>query len=193
MKYPRTFNESKLLFNEEWKKFLPTKIYLSTDNGDWELEKSDVIFIGDLIEVSYYQNTPENSGDVLSDGEPDYLSFEIHITKNTTGTKLLVDITYGDAMSSEFSIESPNKINVIHYNGIKSKYDPYNWFGFKPQTIKDLVVFFNSLDPEYKLTTTDFKFIDSDLASYRHDINDPKHLYNDDSDLIKFGNGLKKD
>ena len=37
----------------------------------------------------------------------------------------------------------------------------------------------------------DLTFIDKDLDSYQHDINDKDHFYTDDSDLIKFGNSMK--
>ena len=147
---------------------------------------------GDLIQMAYYQNTPEESGDVLSDGEPDYLEFDIHIDKNERGIKLLVDITYGDSMVCEFSIEAPNKINVIHYTGINSKYDPDTHFGFTDETINDLVKLFNSFNHGLKLTSDDFNFIDKDLDSYKHNINNSDHLYNDDSDLISFGNSVKE-
>ena len=121
-----------------------------------------------------------------------FLEFDIHTSRNERGIKLNVDITYGDSMASEFSIESPNKINVIHYTGINSKYDPKTYFGFTDETINDLVNLFNSFNQDFKLTSDDFKFIDKDPDSYKHDINNSDHLYNDDSDLISFGNSMKE-
>ena len=191
-KHIKKYNEGTSIFNQEIKNFFPDKIYLSKTNGDWELDKKDIMLNGDLIQMAYYQNTPEESGDVLSDGEPDYLEFDIHIDKNERGIKLLVDITYGDSMVCEFSIEAPNKINVIHYTGINSKYDPDTHFGFTDETINDLVKLFNSFNHGLKLTSDDFNFIDKDLDSYKHNINNSDHLYNDDSDLISFGNSVKE-
>ena len=195
VKHIKKYNEitnSTSIFSQEIKNFFPDKIYLSTTDGDWELDKKDIMLNGDLIQMAYYQNTPEESGDVLSDGEPDYLEFDIHIDKNERGIKLLVDITYGDSMVCEFSIEAPNKINVIHYTGINSKYDPDTHFGFTDETINDLVKLFNSFNHGLKLTSDDFNFIDKDLDSYKHNINNSDHLYNDDSDLISFGNSVKE-
>jgi len=190
-KYNEITNSTEI-FSQEIKNFFPDKIYLSTTDGDWELDKKDIMLNGDLIQMAYYHNPSKKSGDVLSDGEPDFLEFDIHIDKNERGIKLLVDITYGDSMVCEFSIEAPNKINVIHYTGINSKYDPETHFGFNDETINDLVKLFNSFNHGLKLSSDDFKFIDKDLDSYKHDINNSDHLYNDDSDLISFGNSMKE-
>ena len=191
-KHIKKYNEGTSIFSQEVKKFFPDKIYLATTHGDWELDKKDIMLNGDLIQMAYYHNTSKKSNDVLSDGEPDFLEFDIHIDKNERGIKLLVDITYGDSMVCEFSIEAPNKINIIHYTGINSKYDPETHFGFNDETINDLVNLFNSFNHGLKLSSDDFKFIDKDPDSYKHDIHNSDHLYNDDSDLISFGNSMKE-
>ena len=195
IRHIKKYNEitnSTSIFSQEIKNFFPDKIYLSTTDGDWELDKKDIMLNGDLIQMAYYHNPSKKSGDVLSDGEPDFLEFDIHTSRNERGIKLLVDITYGDSMVCEFSIEAPNKINVIHYTGINSKYDPETHFGFNDETINDLVKLFNSFNHGLKLSSDDFKFIDKDIDSYKHDINNSDHLYNDDSDLISFGNSMKE-
>lgn len=156
------------------------------------LEKNDCTISGDLIQFNYYHNTVENPEDVTNDGEPDLMEFDIHFVKNGTGIKLLVDISYGDSMVYEFSIESPNKINIIHYNGIGSLYDSETHWAFKDESIKDLVKFFNAFNHGIKLTEKDFSFLDEHYDSYKHVIENPKHLYTDNSDLIKFGNSQKE-
>ena len=161
MRYIKKYNENSVsIFSQEVKNFFPDKIYLATSNGDWEFDKKDLMLNGDLIQMAYYHCPSEHSNDVLSDGEPDFLEFDIHTNRNERGIKLLVDITYGDSMVSEFSIEAPNKINVIHYTGINSKYEPETYFGFTDETINDLVKLFNSFNHGLKLTADDFKFID---------------------------------
>ena len=191
-KHIKKYNEGTSIFNQEVKNFFPDKIYLATTHGDWEFDKKDLMLNGDLIQMAYHHNPSEESNDHLSDGEPNFLEFDIHTSRNERGIKLNVDITYGDSMASEFSIESPNKINVIHYTGINSKYDPKTYFGFTDETINDLVKLFNSFNLDFKLTSDDFKFIDKDPNSYKHDIHNSDHLYNDDSDLISFGNSMKE-
>ena len=193
MRHLKVFNESEgvSIFSQEIKNFFPDKIYISTTHGDWELDKNDLMLNGDLIQMAYYHNPSKESNDALSDGEPAYLEFDIHIDRNERGIKLLVDITYGDSMVSEFSIEAPNKINVIHYTGINSKYDPETYFGFNDETINDLVNLFNSFNHGLELSSDDFKFIDKDPNNYKYTHN-TDHLYNDDSDLVEFGNSTRE-
>ena len=193
MRHLKIFNESEgvSIFSQEIKNFFPDKIYISTTHGDWELDKNDLMLNGDLIQMAYYHNPSKESNDALSDGEPAYLEFDIHIDRNERGIKLLVDITYGDSMVSEFSIEAPNKINVIHYTGINSKYDPETYFGFTDETINDLVNLFNSFNHGLELSSDDFKFIDKDPNNYKYTHN-TDHLYNDDSDLVEFGNSTRE-
>lgn len=134
----------------------------------------------------------DEPNDVTNDGEPDLLEFDIHFVKNERGIKLLVDITYGDTMAYEFSIESPNKININHYTGIGSLYDSETHFGFTDESISDLIKFFNSFNHGIKLTSKDLAFLDHHKDSYKHDIHNTDHLYTDESDLIEYGNSVKE-
>lgn len=131
---------------ENWRKYLPQKLKLVTDNGEFLLSQTDVILNGDIIQITWYQNTFKGPNDVNDDGEPDYIEFDIHMVKTNDGTfanpdnlKLNIDITYGDSMVSEFTISKPGDIKVIHYTGYGSKYDKETEFGFEDETIKELV------------------------------------------------------
>ena len=195
MRHLKRFLEHKASYfdREGFRKFLPDKLELVTDNGEFVLKKCNLTINSDLIQFDYYHNTPDNhNGDVLADGEPDFVQFDLYFDKNSNGFKILVDITYGDSMMIEFSIEAPNKINIIHYDGIGSKYDPDTYFGFTDKTINDLVKFFNSFTHGLNVTKDDFKFIDKHPDSYKHDINNKDHYYTDDSELIEFGNKFEK-
>lgn len=162
-------------------------------NNEYNFDKNDCTIDNNLIQFNYYRdNMRLEKGDIIN-GEPDLLEFDIHFVKNTRGIKLLVDITYGDQVISEFSIESPNKINIIHYNGIGSKYDEHTHWGFTDESIEHLVKFFNAFNHGIKITSDDLSFIDKHDNSYTHNINDTDHLYNDKSDLIEFENSMDKD
>ena len=185
MKYLKRFFEHKIpYFSQEWKKLLPNSLEIMTDNGTYKLVKKDLMINGDLIQFDYYHNTPEeNNGDVLVDGEPDFLEFDIHLMKKNNGMdsnpdtlRLNVNITYGDAMVSEFSIEMPNKVDVIHYTGKGSKHDPDTFFGFTDKSLEDIVNFFNSFG--FKLSKQDFTFIDESNDEYQNKMN-YNHLYSD--------------
>ena len=167
-------DESRIsIFSQDIKKILPKNLNLITTNGQFDLELKDVMLNGDLIQIAYYQNTFDESGDALSDGEPDYLEIDIHTLKDNDGTKanpdtlrLNIDITYGDSMMFSFTIDKNDKVKVHHYDGLNSKYDPETSFYFTDDTINDLVELFNRFD-DYQLTPEDFTFLDSDPTSYQ--------------------------
>ena len=162
-------------FDQDIKSFLPEEINIETTYGKHTLKKSDVMLNGDLIQITYYQNTPEeNDDDVTADGEPDYLCIDIHTIKENDGSeangdnlRLNIDMTYGDAMVSEFTIEAPNKVVPHHYTGANSLYDPKFVFGFDDKSLQAFVDFFNRFSDNYNLTKDDFKFLDKDPNSYK--------------------------
>jgi hypothetical protein len=128
---------------------------------------------GDIIQITWYQNTFKVPNDVNDDGEPDYIEFDIHMVKTNDGTfvnpdnlELNIYITYGDSMVSEFTISKPGDIKVINYTGYGSKYDKETEFGFEDETIKELVEFFNRFG--FKLDSKDFTFIDKYKDSYTY-------------------------
>jgi anthranilate/para-aminobenzoate synthase component II len=164
MKYIIGIKET-LVYDEEVVNVFPETMNIYTSDGSYTLKKGDVTREVDIIRASYYQNTASD-GDITKDGEPDTCVFDIHFVKNSNGFKTIVNITYGDQMKSEFSIESPNKIKVGHYNGIGSKLDSETQFGFEDNTIQDLVKLFNSFNFGYKLTTKDLTFIDKYPDTY---------------------------
>ena len=164
MKYLKSINEL-LAYDSKVVEFFPETIQIYTSDGNFTLKKSDVTREVDIIRASYYQNTASD-GDITKDGEPDTCVFDIHFVKNDNGFKTMVNITYGDQMKSEFSIEAPNKIQVGHYNGIGSKLDSETQFGFEDDTIQDLIKLFNSFNFGYKLTTKDLTFIDKYPDTY---------------------------
>jgi hypothetical protein len=156
---------------EEWKKFLPEKLHIITKNGNFHLVKSDVVVMPDKLELSYYQKTFTNPNDVTKDGEPDTLSFDIHTVKTNDGSeanpdtlKLDVDIAYGDAMVSEFTITKPGQIEVLEYTGFGSLFDKDAEFAFEENSINDLIIFFNRFG--FNLNRTDFCFLDKNPNSY---------------------------
>lgn len=164
-------NRVSVFQKEEWKKFLPEKLHIVTNNGNFNLAKSEIIVMPDKLQLSYYQKTFNNPNDVLKDGEPDTLSFDIHMVKTNDGSeanpntlKLDVDIAYGDAMVSQFTISKPGEITVAHYTSFGSKYDSETEFGFDDNSISDLVNFFNRFG--FELDKKDFTFIDKYQDSY---------------------------
>ena len=148
---------------------LPEGIEVYTDHGTFRYSLGDVTREPDVLRVAYNGVSAAQSGDVLSDGEPDFVVFDIHFAMHGQRLRTIVNITYGDAMKSEFSLSAPSKVTVGHYEGAGSMADPETHFGFSDETLRDLVGLFNSFDPSYRFRPGHFKFIDKYLDTYRHD------------------------
>ena len=173
MRYLKSFlesnaGESVTIMDEEIKEYLPKEISIYTSNGNFTLKKDVITRETDILRICYSQNTTESEGGkCLADGEPDNLEFDMHFVRNQDGNlKILVDVSYGDQMVSEFAITQPHKIDVIHYTGIGSKADPDTHFGISDDSIKDLIKFFNAFD--FKLHPKDFTFLDKYPETYIH-------------------------
>jgi hypothetical protein len=204
MKHLRKFNENISLFDENWIKLLPKSLTLITQNGEFKLQVKGlepdkygypgIYNLMTSVSFSYGQNTLEKEdGDPTADGEPDSLQFDIAVVKDNDGSeanpskslRLNVDLTYGDAMIYEFTIDYPNKVHVHHYNGKDSLYDPETHFGFSDESLKELITFFNRFG--FTTTPEDFKFMDSDLDSYDYERPNDKIL----KDTKTVGNKLE--
>jgi hypothetical protein len=140
----------------------------------WSLKLSDLAVDPVKTQIIYSQNTPsKEDNDVLADGEPDNLEFDIHILKNNDGSQanpdnlsLNIDVTYGDAIVSSFKINSPNIVEPHDYTGSKSIVDPETTFAFTSYSIEKLVEFFNRWDSKFRITSDNFKFLNTDKESF---------------------------
>jgi GMP synthase-like glutamine amidotransferase len=154
--------------SEDIKQRLPIRLEVYTDHGSFTYSVGDVTREPDVLRVAYNGSTADATGEVLADGEPDFVMFDIHFAMHGDRLKTMVNITYGDAMKSEFSLMPPNKVKVWHYEGVGSMADPETHFGFSDRSLKDLVGVFNSFHPSYRFKVGDFKFIDKYLDTYEH-------------------------
>lgn len=152
--------------SEDVKSRLPKTIEVYTDHGTFRYSLGDVTREPDILRVAYNGVTAQETGDVLSDGEPDFVVFDIHFTMHGQRLRTIVNITYGDAMKSEFSLAAPSKVTIGHYEGTGSMADPETHFGFSDDTLRELVRVFNSFDPSYRFRPSHFKFIDKYLDTY---------------------------
>ncbi len=160
-----------------WENLIPKTLKIKTDTGSWILEKEDfdhsmghstnVSNVMNCVQIDYHQNTSADNG------EPDHLSIDITLVKENDGTdsnpdtlRLNVDITYGDAMVAEFTIDKPKRVKVYHYTGIGSKHDSLTFFGFEDESLEDLIRFFNAWG--YSLEMKDMTFIDKYPDTYVH-------------------------
>lgn len=198
MRHLRRFYESAdrvSIFDSEWVKLLPSKLTIATDNGEFDLDRKNdvekntkypeqIYNLMTSMSFSYGQNTmEEEGGDSLADGEPDNLQFDVHMVKDNKGDdsnpetlRLNIDMTYGDFMQCSFTIERDEQgathVAQHHYNGKNSIYDPETFFGFKKESLAELVGFFNRFG--FEATPEDFKFLDDNTEDYAYEKPMPK-------------------
>jgi hypothetical protein len=119
---------------------------------------------GDMIQIPYTnQDYTMDTDEVV----PGTLQIDISFANNlnTNMLDLNVDITYGDAMASEFQIQG-DKLHVIQYTSFKSKFDPSNTvFAFDDDSLNQFIEFLNQFDGT-KVSREQFNFLDKDPNSY---------------------------
>ena len=172
----RNINSKDTIYDPAWEESLPEKMSIYYHGKKYTFKKGNIMLVGDLVEIGY-DSDPENPW-----GSPDLLEFDIYFVKNsdTNKMRITVDITYGDLMACEFSIEEPNKINVIEYTSYHSKFDPSNTvFALEDDSLDDFIEFLNKFEG-IQISRKDTKFLDK-YDNYRPKLF-PKHVY----DMNKF-------
>lgn len=166
MRYIKRFNENVDIRGVE--KTLPQKLELFTSNGNFEYNLQKFTNDGVVLSANYIKsdNSPKNVPGDLVINEPQLVRFILHFFETEGNKKVNVSIFYGQTCKFEFSIENPDLLKVITFNGIKSKFDPDTLFGFNTNSVKDLLNFFNSLG--YTLTEQHLNFLDKYPNSYQH-------------------------
>ena len=94
MKYLKKFFEDFTLYDEPVVDIFPDTVSIYTSDGSFLLRRGDTTRETDIIRVSYYQNTAKD-GNIIKDGEPDFLVFDLHFVKNEKGIKTLVNKAVG--------------------------------------------------------------------------------------------------
>jgi len=184
MKYLRKFNENISVYNPEWEKFLPeTMVVLKgQDYGldKWNYKKGNIMLNADMLQISYFidewmapdtleidiymvkDDAYEERGDpttIKKSGVLDYYGGPGKIIPNL---RLTVDITFGDEMACEFTIDRANGVRLFQDTTYNSKFDPSNTvFALEDESLKDLIKFLNRFNHGIELKLEDFKFLQS--------------------------------
>lgn len=148
--------DSKLIYNKDWEKELPKTMTINYKGNLLSFKKGNIMLLGDSVQVTY-QGLSENPW-----GSPDCLEFDLYFTKQdlTQKIKIDIDITLGDLMVCEFSIEQPNKISLIQHTTYHSKFDPSDTvFALEDKSLKEFIVFLNKFSG-FKLSRYDLRFLD---------------------------------
>jgi hypothetical protein len=157
MRYLRRFNEQSI-YDADWNDIMPEKMIV-IDGGRHEYQIGNVMKNADMIQVTY-QNTKGEWG------IPDTLEFDFYfIDKNQLGgqsrEKITLDITWGDMMACEITIEQPNKVEVVEYTSYRSKMDPSNTvFALDDESLNGLISALNKFTG-IKVDRSQFNFLDA--------------------------------
>lgn len=165
MKYLRSFNESLSIYDVDWSQLVPKELEVIKDDEVVSFKIGNIMKHFDMIQVTYSTEV----GEIW--GYPDTLEFDIYFEKpqklkKSDSYKILVDITLGNLVVSEFSIYPPDQVSVIQYTSFHSKFDPSNTiFAFTENSILELIKFFNKFNG-IDVSRKDFNFLDSDPNNY---------------------------
>jgi hypothetical protein len=159
MKYIKKFNEGyKNIYDVKWESILPKTLTIIKD-GTHTFKIGNIMKNADMVQVTYVNIKSEW-------GITDTLEFDFYFVKDNDKFRMDIDITWGDLMACEFSITSPNKVDVIEYTSFHSKTDPSNTvFAFKEDDLQSFVDFLNRFDG-FKMNRNQFNFLDTDESSY---------------------------
>lgn len=172
MRYLRRFNENLSIYNKEWEYLLPNEIWvIKGGDGKHKFKKGNIMLNSDMLQITY-----DNSEKVI----PDTLEIDIYFIKvdspgsdsttiksggrifngsNGDGEiKLDIDITYGDLVACEFSIDQ-NGVRLIQDTTKGSKFDPSDTiFAFDERSLVSFVDFLKRFNV-YKLDISDLYFL----------------------------------
>lgn len=147
----KKFFEATLIYDIDFKTILPKELSIIQDTTKSTLKVGNIMKHADMIQITYEQNRW---------GLSDTLELDIYFEMIENETmKILVDVTFGDEMVSEFSITSPSKVEMIESTSYGSKMDPSNTlFCFTEDSLEGLVSFINKLNG-FRITSKDLHFL----------------------------------
>lgn len=182
MKYIRRFNENISVYDPKWKELLPETITVlkGQDYGidRWQYKKGNVMLNSDMLQISYYIDdwmapdtfeidiylAKDDSEEIRGDSTTVIKSGTFIYDKNHKSTipnlRLTVDITFGDEMACEFTIDKKNGVKLFQDTTYNSKFDPSNTvFALDSESLNKLVGFLNRFNHGIKLNISDFEFL----------------------------------
>jgi hypothetical protein len=152
-------DDTNTIYDKRWESQLPPFITINYHGKLYKFKKSNIMLHSDMVQITYSSTPMDGQESEEIWGTPDTLEFDIYFAKEDN-IELNVDITYGDAMTCEFSVEAPNKIKVIQYTSYRSKFDPSNTvFALVDESLQSFINFLNRFEG-MKLKKEDFKFLD---------------------------------
>jgi len=146
------FNEGVDIYHFDWKEKLPKTMLVIQGDGRWEFQLGNVMTNFDMVQVTYDSNIW---------GVSSTLQFDFYFLKKMgkKNFKMDIDITLGDSVVSEFSLESPNKVEVIQSTQGGSKWNPSGeGFSLGGDCLHQFIEFLN-LFKGFQFREEDFNFL----------------------------------
>ena len=175
MKYIKTYKifeaDETFMYDPSWEEILP--VYIKVIKGDPQnplrlvYKKGISRHLGPEVQIPY-ETIEENEGEISRPGyvgreNPDTLEFDIYwsYNLNNRGLSITVEVNYGDLIACEFSIEPPNKIEVIRYTSLHSKDDTSNTiFALDDESLESFCHYMNRWDNGIHINREDLRFMD---------------------------------
>lgn len=166
MKYIKTYKifetNASFMYDPSWEGVLPTHIkVIKGDPRNPEIlsfKKGISRHLGPEVQIPY--ETDNHNG---GRQDPDTLEFDIYwsFDVNTKSLNINVEVNYGDLTACQFSIEAPNKVDVIRYTSYHSKDDKSNTvFALDDESLQGFCNFINKWDHGIQIKMDDMKFLD---------------------------------
>lgn len=175
MRFIKTYKifeaDATFMYNPDFESKLPE--YIEVIKGDpknplrLKYKKSICRHLGPEVQIPY-ESIEENEGEISGPNyagreNPDTLEFDIYWNYDTNHHSLSinVEVNYGDLTACQFSIEAPNKIDVIRYTSLHSIDDKSNTiFALDDNSIRCLCDYFNEWDHDININPEDLRFLD---------------------------------
>lgn len=153
-------DDKNTIYDKRWEDQLSDFLTINYHGKLFKFKKDNIMLHSDMIQITYSSTPMDGQESEEIWGSPDTLEFDIYFAKEDNKIILNIDITYGDAMVCEFTVESPNKIKVVEYTSYHSKFDPSNTvFALVDESLQSFINFLNRFEG-MKLKKEDFKFLD---------------------------------
>ena len=158
MKYLKTFeshSQSINIYDVDLNEILPNELTIQ-EYGVHTFKRGNIMKHSDMFQITYVNVEREW-------GYTDTLEIDLYtIQDSSTGLiRFNVDITLGDFVVSEFSLEPPNKINVIQHMTYGTKFcKDCPIFAFTDESIENLTKFLNHFDG-IQVNAYDLRFLNN--------------------------------
>jgi hypothetical protein len=117
----------------------------------------------DTLEIDIYMvrdTAFDKSGDSTTVVKSGTFEYDDNIGEKLPNLRLTVDITFGDEMACEFTIDKINGVRLFQDTTYGSKFDPSNTiFALSDESLKKFVDFLNRFNHGVNLKLDDFNFL----------------------------------